>query len=79
MSDLIERASLTDEEVYWSFETGGRDVADAAMAKALWAMVDWLGTFDDCEPSTPEDECMVGRLRALLTEAGIPKPQEARA
>ena len=62
----IKDARLTDEEVYESPLVSRRQVADAATAKALRAVYEWLGMMDECTPGTPDEDCVCGRFRVAF-------------
>lgn len=68
MSDLLDKARLTDEEIMALRE---ELVADCATAKALWAVVDTL-------QATSENHLrgMGGQWAKLLLDAGIERPKE---
>jgi len=78
MSGFLEQARLTDEEIRIAegiltrpgdgFDAdGGRPIADAATAKALWAVVDLLM---DRSPLAPPDDC--GHcLQRILEQGGV--------
>lgn len=88
MSELIEQAKLTDEEIRhvvvspdhpWgirlaSFQYEFHAVADAATAKALFAVVDWLRQYDPDTQSWANVyllEPMALTIVAILGKAGI--------
>ena len=71
--DIDEAVALsTSESIY-------RDVADAATAKAAYAILDWLGEWGmhsfcgDHHP--PPVEYAEPKLRDILAAAGIQKPE----
>lgn len=90
MVDLIERAMLTEEEqmdacadpeteiLHWH-QDASRRIADAAAAKALWAVEEWLSRM----PPQKEDAATISMvtayvlgmmLREKLANAGIERP-----
>jgi len=88
--NLIDKARLTDEEneracsTYYPCRKG----ADAQLAKAIWAVVDWLPEW--MKEHHPEDECggecvctrnhfvqgLLDALRKELKVAGLQRPKE---
>ena len=90
--NLIERARLTGAEIKdlgFTYEdlSDYRYLTDAQLAKALWAVVDWLGAFE--KPTFGGDFFLViqatqDRIQRVIQEqleaAGIERPQvEAQA
>lgn len=67
--NLIEKARLTPEECAKAdtFYLGKAGIAAAQLAKALWAVADWLLEL--------EDRRLARKLKEMLEEAGMEHPK----
>lgn len=76
--NLIEKAKLTRQEII-NIHGGlsASDVADAATAKALWAIADWLEEYSENLDVFERNgvDGAAGALRRLAKEAGMTEPK----
>ena len=72
MDNLVAKARLTEDECYLESHAA---VADAQLAKALWAVVDWMETDDYNRDGWPPLVYMVRHhLMYDLISAGLERP-----
>ena len=69
----LDDAKLTDGEVYESPLVNRRQVADAATAKALWWVVEWLRGHEEAEESVSHfDLIRILQAGDMLTQINVP-------